>query len=442
LSKVTDLIQWHEGMFLVPQHFQQLDQRIHELLYHNISHRFPYHRGVISLKIDTVAFTTGHLIIIEIEAIFPDGLCIFYDRTRHHPLELDIKANQETLSQESKLVYISVPLYRKGESNIDGNFPRYIQYEGDLISDEITGQGDQVRIPRLIPNLKLHLGSVPASPYTYIPIMKLSYQNDSFSFEDYIPPILTTNIDSPLRVQVTDISSKLRSRVLSLIERHNPNNDTIIDKDIARTIGVLTPALVLFESIVAQAFLPPYELYISLLRLAGCVAPLVMQKELPLFPPYNHDDIASCTFPLVKYIQSVLDQLHDQYQTIKCMEKNGFFGVKIPIPWSSKRILFGARTNLQANEVSTHDWIDNAIIASEGNLKSVMDRRIRGADRVILDKRKEDVIRVSQDIILFAVNPFSNSMNIHEILYIFNPTDTSATRPIQVNLYIEKDSDI
>ena len=67
-------IQWHEGMLLAPQHFQQLSIRHEELLHYHLMMISPFHWGIRRLKIDQVLLIEGTLRVQELEAIMPDGL--------------------------------------------------------------------------------------------------------------------------------------------------------------------------------------------------------------------------------------------------------------------------------------------------------------------------------------------------------------------------------
>ncbi|MBL0942311.1 MAG: type VI secretion system baseplate subunit TssK, partial [Alphaproteobacteria bacterium] len=68
---VTDAIQWHEGMLLLPQHFQQNDVRQTELLQFHISEVSPFHWGVRYCEIDSAMLVSGVLYFLALEAIMP-----------------------------------------------------------------------------------------------------------------------------------------------------------------------------------------------------------------------------------------------------------------------------------------------------------------------------------------------------------------------------------
>ena len=71
--RVPEAIDWHEGMLLAPQHFQQLSLRTEEMLHYHSAALVPFPWGVLRLAIDEAALTQGFLRVSEIEAVLPDG---------------------------------------------------------------------------------------------------------------------------------------------------------------------------------------------------------------------------------------------------------------------------------------------------------------------------------------------------------------------------------
>ena len=70
---IPEAIQWHEGMLLSPQHFQQSAWR-HELLVQYGSLLVaPYCWGVRSLTLDTKLLPGGTFRVLELEAVMSDG---------------------------------------------------------------------------------------------------------------------------------------------------------------------------------------------------------------------------------------------------------------------------------------------------------------------------------------------------------------------------------
>ena len=78
IRKIPPAINWHEGMLLAPQHFQQTDQRHESLTTYHVSTVSPFHWGIMDLKIDRPRLVDGNLKIMSLEAVMPDGLAVSF----------------------------------------------------------------------------------------------------------------------------------------------------------------------------------------------------------------------------------------------------------------------------------------------------------------------------------------------------------------------------
>ena len=66
-------VDWYEGMFLRPQHFQTQDRHYQHQLSQNFDGIAPFPWGVRSLEIDQDALNAGRLVIRRLRARFPSG---------------------------------------------------------------------------------------------------------------------------------------------------------------------------------------------------------------------------------------------------------------------------------------------------------------------------------------------------------------------------------
>ena len=73
-KKFLDAIDWHEGMLLMPQHFQVSSSRSEELAVFHGHASNPYSYGVSHIMIDKASMQDGTFRVEELEAILPDGL--------------------------------------------------------------------------------------------------------------------------------------------------------------------------------------------------------------------------------------------------------------------------------------------------------------------------------------------------------------------------------
>ena len=70
----VDPIQWYEGMFMMPHHFQEADERYNDILAYHLETVFPYHWGVQSLRIDSSQLGQDRFRVEKLEAVFQTQL--------------------------------------------------------------------------------------------------------------------------------------------------------------------------------------------------------------------------------------------------------------------------------------------------------------------------------------------------------------------------------
>jgi predicted component of type VI protein secretion system len=150
-------IQWHEGMLLAPQHFQQLTWRQEALLHYHMKAATPFHWGVCHLEIDKTLLVGGTFRVLELEAVMPDGLVVTYGRSnddKDEPLEADLSPYTEEMRQASWPVHLAVPARVSDTTMVRGHLARYNSFDSRPVVDENIGE-NELRIPRLRPCLSL-----------------------------------------------------------------------------------------------------------------------------------------------------------------------------------------------------------------------------------------------------------------------------------------------
>jgi type VI secretion system protein ImpJ len=89
---IPERIQWHEGMLLAPQHFQQSQARTDALTCWHMLIAAPLAWGIRHIEIDMGLLAGGLLRIIALDAVLPDGTWVWHDAScsDHGVLELDL----------------------------------------------------------------------------------------------------------------------------------------------------------------------------------------------------------------------------------------------------------------------------------------------------------------------------------------------------------------
>ena len=116
-------IQWHEGLLLYPQHFQQQRRVIQDTLTAGLAAAHPFFWGVFSYSVDPKALKAGVLHVDNLQAIMPDGLPVAV--TPDTPLRLSLEDAEKKLAQQAQTVHLCLPLEHAGSANARDPLPRY-----------------------------------------------------------------------------------------------------------------------------------------------------------------------------------------------------------------------------------------------------------------------------------------------------------------------------
>src|SRR5207253_6153873 len=104
--EVPPAIHWHEGLLLVPQHFQSTALRTETLLHYHATAISPFHWGVTRLEIDRAQLLDGVFRVLDLEAVMPDGLLVSCAAGDDAELRLEIAAEADALSARPQKVYL------------------------------------------------------------------------------------------------------------------------------------------------------------------------------------------------------------------------------------------------------------------------------------------------------------------------------------------------
>src|ERR1700754_3554168 len=93
-------------MLLTPAHFEELTFRQEDLLqYHSASR--PFNWGISHLAVDETQLMQGRFVLLELEALMPDGLPIWIDRNGSSQPALDLESLELSFRQQPFFVYLA-----------------------------------------------------------------------------------------------------------------------------------------------------------------------------------------------------------------------------------------------------------------------------------------------------------------------------------------------
>ena len=168
-QNVPQRIEWHEGMLLAPQHFQQVSARLDALVAWHTLAVSPFGWGVRKLVLDSALLPAGLFRVRLLEAILPDGTAVVFsaDDSMHGTLDLDLSPFAAQLDAGPLDIHLVLPLSRSTRER--GTPSRFRSVAGQPVEDEVS-EAVPADVPRLIPNLSLAAGATPSGLYTHFPI--------------------------------------------------------------------------------------------------------------------------------------------------------------------------------------------------------------------------------------------------------------------------------
>lgn len=435
----TDAIQWHEGMLLLPQHFQQNDVRLRELMHFHISEISPYHWGLHAFEFDTSLLVNGLLKISVFEAIMPDGLVASLREDEDEVIEYDLTKHRSDIEKEPQLVYAAIPRYVHGKANALNDTSRFLSKPGLQVVDENTGDG-HIEIPRLIPNISIYVGKKPPSTHAFFPIMRIGIESNAYVKKEFIPPILKVASTTTLGKVCKDISTRIREKVAYLTERMLSRAEGYMTRDAEGAARVLSSGLIPFEAMLSAQAAHPFQLYIALCNLSGHVAGLHPAQIPPVLPPYDQNDLHGTYQRLIDYVFSMIDRIQEGYVVVPFTPSGRDFTLKMRKEWLEDKVVLGAKAPLNMSLSELTKWIEGCVIVGDDYVGTAMDNRVLGLQRRIITDDDRLQLVPAKGVILFEATIDPKFVKSDESLHVFNVSDTDALRPVEVVMYVPKNT--
>jgi len=437
--EIPEPIQWHEGMLLAPQHFQQSALRQEELLHYHTLAIAPFYWGVRRLKFDQVALVSGILRVSELEAVMPDGLVVSHGLQEGGELEVDLTSYAEEMRQRAVTIHLAVPAKKLGATPAKGDLARYDSADGHPVVDENTGEGD-LRIPRLRPRLGLLVTETPPQKYVSFPLARVQNKNETFALTDFIPPTIAVPLQSDIGEMCSLIARRLREKAVFLSDQVRAPSAAMGAPLVLETknlIQSMVAALPQFEAVLYTGVSHPYVLYLALCSLVGHLAALGTSLVPPVLAPYNHNDLRFAFEQAKEFAFRVLEEgIHEAYTTFPFTFDNGIFSLLFEGAWMTSHLVLGVRGQAGMTERDVMAWMEECLIGSRGHVQSLREKRILGAARQRIEGDQDLV--PARGVLLFSLRADPEFIEPNEVLQILNTADRQgALRPAEIVLYVK-----
>lgn len=307
-------VNWSEGMFLRPQHFQAADRYWTELVQTSQRWDCHYNYGVQSIEISLEALTNYQVEVTLCHARMRDGTLVALD-AGNEPDRVGLK---EAFEKETEvLVYLAIPKLSLGRPNTatagESADQRYTAATLP-IPDEAAGGNDQ-EIDFRSHNVRLLLSTQDSAGFEVLPIARIQRASEGEATpqldDDYFPPMLSTAAWQALGVGVVrGIYDVIGEKIEVLSNRAVERGMTLASQEPGdlEDLMMLTALNQAYGSLGCLAFasgVHPLVAYTELCRIVGQLSVFDLSRRAPEVPRYDHDDLAR----IFKWVRVQIERL-------------------------------------------------------------------------------------------------------------------------------------
>ena len=379
---------WHEGMLLLPQHFQQADRHTAAGLRGVLAQAQAYAYGVSRLAIDSEALINQQFKVTDAAGIFPDGLAFDIPADDAAPLArpITLAAGRERLT-----VYLAAALERPGEVNSsangtsDGRPTRHRTSTMTLVDD--SGGGERQDVQLAARHLLVVCEGESLDGLSVLPIAEIVRTgNGTLALsEHFVPPCLAVAAAPVLSQQLKRTLEILASRSgeIALSRRQRTQGKvefTVSESANFLMLHTLNGFLPVLAHCAGRPRLHPETLFVELLRLAGELSTFSAEGTARSLPAYDHDHLSICFAALDERLRALLEtSITLRYVPIALTKSSErIHAARLPeAVFDGHRLYLSVQCGLPAERVMKELPI-KAKIASSGRLPGLIAQAMRG----------------------------------------------------------------
>lgn len=336
---------WSEGMFMRPQHLQQLVRYAEHIVDHRARAAGSNRWGIRSLRLDENMLAAGRVAVAACKAVLPDGTVINMPEDDDPPPPLEIPP--DTVSSN---VYLALPLKLEGYGEFTRDeaaedFARYRVATIETSDNTVSGsQPFPIEVGKV--RLRLILENEDRKRVVGIPIarvVEVRADRSAVLDPDFIPPC--TDVQAVPRVAgfVNELVGLLQNRATSLVGRLGGSGQGgVADVSDFLLLQLVNRLEHRYRFLAHLGGVHPQDLYGELAATAGELATFTYEgRRLNQLPPYRHDDLNACFQPVIHALRQALSAVLEQTAIALPLQESKF-GVHIS-PISDRDLIRDAR---------------------------------------------------------------------------------------------------
>jgi type VI secretion system protein ImpJ len=326
---------WSEGLFLRPQHFQQQERYLENLIERRSRAIRSYGWGFETLEMDDGAAATGAIALRQASGILPDGTPFSFPADDAPPAPLTIQPDHP----KDSLVYLAVIADRPGvpAATLDENERLAALRFGSAAVDVVdSNQGFPEPAPMQLGVLRLQLlgAAELTGAYRAMPVARVVERRADGQVildRQFVGPSLSVNDCGLLAGYLGELRGMLLQRVDALAERMtHPGRGGVAEIADFLLLQTVNRAGALIQHLGGVPRLHPEEFYSWCVQLAGDLASFGPERRIGRFPAYDHDDHGASFKPLMAQLRLELSRHSDPSATpIELHDRK--YGVRVAV---------------------------------------------------------------------------------------------------------------
>jgi len=320
---------WSEGMFLRPHHFQAADRYWTELsgLHSKIDH--PYGYGIFRVAVSEDAIGNGLLELVGLQARLRDGTIVTCESNHVLSVDLNARLAGNLSGNKSVTAFLAIPQVSEGRANLSNDTKdsksRYVATARDVDEEGTGGNRQEVGLRHL--NHRILLSTEDLSGFEVIPIVKFSCggaEGAKFRFDtEYYPPSITTQSWSGLATLIRELRNFLGSRIKTLsvmIQDKGITLATQVHGDLEKILlmHVLNESYGELSCLAFASGVHPLVAYNALCSIVGRCSIFGPTASIEEIPKYDHDDLAN----IFRWAADLIRKLVNSVKEDECIQRN------------------------------------------------------------------------------------------------------------------------
>jgi len=350
---------WSDGLFLLPQHFQQQERYIERYVEARCQALVPHSWGFTEIEFEPDLLSIGKVALRRVAGVFPDGTPFRMPDDDPLPKPLDVGTDVR-----DQLLYLAVPVRRAGELDVDreAGADELVRHEVRELQarNDSSSSGDPAVLEVGTLRTRLLLASEVTQAYACIPlthIVECRADRQVVLSEHFIPTVMHARTAGRLASFTSELLGLLHQRGEALAGRVAATGRgaaaEFADFLMLQAVNKYEPLMAHYA---AQGDLHPEKLFQVLVSVAGELATFTATaKRPPKFPTYRHERLRESFEPVILALRESLSKVLVQ-SAISIPIEPRRFGISVAIV--TDRSLYGnavfilaARADLPSDEL-------------------------------------------------------------------------------------------